>query len=183
MNGWAEPVWALPGFTLDAICCMVALQLGKVGMAGSRRGEFRAARLAVVAGFVVASVVGSASAGTVAARADLVVRSGTWTFEGKADLHDTGALELKIRSTVGVPRSLDLVRRLLVGRDVLLVNTRVPIVDLNGRAVALDRLDKAILRVRGTLLPAAQWRYDLEGEATPTVRVIRIVVLSFAPPG
>jgi hypothetical protein len=70
---------------------------------------------------------------------------------------------------------------LLIGRDVLLVNTRVPIVDVNGRAVALNRLNDAILRVRGTLLPAAQWRYDLDGEATPTVRVSRIVVLSLEP--
>jgi hypothetical protein len=104
-------------------------------------------------------------------------RSGPWTFEGKADLHDSGTLELKIRSTAGMPRSLDLVRRLLVGRDVLLVNSHVPTVDVNGRAVALSRLNDAILRVKGTLLPAGQWRYDLDGEATPTVRVSRIVVL------
>jgi hypothetical protein len=66
---------------------------------------------------------------------------------------------------------------LLVGRDVLLVNTRVPIVDTNGRAVALSRPNDAILRVKGTLLSAGQWRYDLDGEATPTVRISRIVVL------
>lgn len=108
-------------------------------------------------------------------------RSGPWTFEGKADLHDSRALELKVRSTAGVPRAFDLVRRLLVGRDVLLVNTRAPIVDANGRAVALNRLNDAILRVKGTLLPAGQWRYDLDGEATPTVRVSRIVVLSLEP--
>jgi hypothetical protein len=152
-------------------------------MAGSRCGSFNTALVAVVMGLVIASVAGSASAGTVSARAHLVARSGLWTFEGTADLHDTGALELKIRSTAGVPRALDLVRRLLIGQDVLLVNTRVSIVDANGRAVALNRLDKAILRVKGTLLPAAQWRYDLEGKATPTVRVSRIIVLSFAPPG
>lgn len=152
-------------------------------MAGSRCGRFKTAWVVVVAGSAVASFAGSASAGTVSARAHFVARSGVWTFEGTADLHDTGALELKIRSTAGVPRALDLVRRLLIGQDVLLVNTRVPIVDLNGRAVALNRLDKAILRVKGTLLPAAQWRYDLEGKATPTVRVTRIIVLSFAPPG
>ena len=110
------------------------------------------------------------------ARADLA-RSGPWTFEGKADLHDSGALELKVRSIAGAPRAFDLVRRLLIGRDVLLVNTSVPIVDASGRTVALNRLDKAILRVKGTLLPAGQWLYDLDGEATPTVRVSRIIVL------
>jgi len=106
-----------------------------------------------------------------------VARSGPWTFEGKADLHDSGALELNVRSTAGVTRAFDLVRRLLVGRDVLLVNTRVRIADVNGHAVALSRLNDAILRVKGTLLPAGQWRYDLDGEATPTVRVSRIIVL------
>lgn len=116
-------------------------------------------------------------AGT-SARAELVARPGPWTFEGKADLHDSGALELKVRSITGVPRSFDLVRRLLIGRDVLLVNTRVPIVDANGRAVALNRLND-----KETLLPAGQWRYDLDGEATPTVRISRIVVLSLEPPG
>jgi hypothetical protein len=151
-------------------------------MARSRYGKFKTAWLAVVVASVGASVVASASVGTVSARAELVARTGPWTFEGKADLHDSGALELKVRSTAGVPRAFDLVRRLLVGRDVLLVNTRVPIVDVNGRAVALSRLNDAILRVRGTLLPAGQWRYDLDGEATPTVRVSRIVVLSLAPP-
>lgn len=149
-------------------------------MAGSG-GKFKTAWLAIVAGSVLA-LVGSASAGTVSARAELVARPGPWTFEGKADLHDSGALELKVRSTAGVPRAFDLVRRLLVGRDVLLVNTRVPIVDVNGRAVALSRLNDAILRVKGTLLPAGQWRYDLDGEATPTIRVSRIVVLGLAPP-
>jgi hypothetical protein len=84
---------------------------------------------------------------------------------------------LKIRSTAGVPRAFDLASRLLVGRDVLLVTTRVPIVDGNGRVVALSWLDDAILRVKGTLLPAGQWRYDLDGEATPTVRATRIIVL------
>jgi hypothetical protein len=103
--------------------------------------------------------------------------AGAWTFEGKADLHDSGALELNVRSTAGVPRAFELVRRLLVGRDVLLVNTRVRIADVNGHAVALSRLNDAILRVKGTLLPAGQWRYDLDGEATPTVRVSRIIVL------
>jgi hypothetical protein len=106
-----------------------------------------------------------------------VARSGQWTFEGKADLHDSGALEFKVQSTAGVPPAFDLVRRLLVGRDVLLVNTRVRIADVNGYAVALSRLNDAILRVKGTLLPAGQWRYDLDGEATPTVRVSRIIVL------
>ena len=150
-------------------------------MEGSRASRFKTAWPAVVAASVVVAVVGSASAGT-SARAELVARPGTWTFEGKADLHDSGALELKIRSIAGVPRSFDLVRRLLIGRDVLLVNTRVPIVDANGRAVALGRLNDAILRVKGTLLPAGQWRYDLDGEATPTVRISRIVVLSLEPP-
>jgi hypothetical protein len=156
---------------------------GGWSMAGSRCCKFKTAWLAVVAGTLVASVVGSASAGTVSARAELAARPGPWTFEGKADLHDSGALELKVRSAAGVPRAFDLVRRLLIGRDVLLVNTRVPIVDTNGRAVALNRLNDAILRVKGTLLPAGQWRYDLDGEATPTVRVSRIVVLSLEPPG
>jgi hypothetical protein len=137
-------------------------------MAGSRCGRFKTCWMAVVAGLVVASLVGSASAGTGSMRGDLVTRVGPWTFEGKADLHDSGALELKVRSIAGAPRSFDLVRRLLIGRDVLLLNTRVPIVDVSGRAVALIRLDKSILRVKGTLLPAAQWRYDLEGEATTT---------------
>jgi hypothetical protein len=150
-------------------------------MAGSRASRFKTAWPVVVAAAVVVAVVGSASAGT-SARAELVARPGPWTFEGKADLHDSGALELKIRSITGVPRSFDLVRRLLIGRDVLLVNTRVPIVDANGRAVALSRLNDAILRVKGTLLPAGQWRYDLDGEATPTVRISRIVVLSLEPP-
>ena len=104
-------------------------------------------------------------------------RPGSWSFEGDADLHDSGALEFKVQSTAGVPPAFDLVRRLLVGRDVLLVNSGAPIVDLNGRAVALSRLDDAILRVKGALLPAGQWRYDLDGEATPTVRVSRIIVL------
>jgi hypothetical protein len=104
-------------------------------------------------------------------------RSGAWTFEGKADLHDSGALELKVRTTAGVPRAFESVRRLLVGRDVLLVDTRVPVVDLNGRGVSRSWLDDAILRVKGTLLPPAQWRYDLDGEATPTVRASRIIVL------
>lgn len=152
-------------------------------MARSRCLRLKTCWMAVAAGLVVASLVGSASAATGSMRADLLTRVGSWTFEGKADLHDSGALELKVRSIAGAPRSFDLVRRLLIGRDVLLVNTRVPIVDVSGRAVALNRLDKAILRVKGTLLPAAQWRYDLEGEATPTVRVSRIVVLSFPPPG
>jgi hypothetical protein len=150
-------------------------------MEGSRASRFKTAWPAVVAASVVVAVVGSASAGT-SARAELVARPGLWTFEGKADLHDSGALELKIRSIAGVPRAFDLVRRLLIGRDVLLVNTRVPIVDANGRAVALSRLNDAILRVKGTLLPAGQWRYDLDGEATPTVRISRIVVLSLEPP-
>jgi hypothetical protein len=149
---------------------------------GSRRGRFKTVWLAVVAVSVVALVVGSASVGTMGARADVVARTGPWTFEGKADLHDSGALDLEVRSIAGVPRAFDLVRRLLIGRDVLLVNTRVPIVDASGRAVALTRIDKAVLRVKGTLLPAGQWRYDLDGEATPTVRVSRIVVLSLAPP-
>jgi len=150
---------------------------------GSRCGRFRTAWLAVVAGLVVASVVAATSAATVSTPAELVAQPGPWTFEGKADLHDSGALELKVRSTAGVPRAFDLVRRLLVGRDVVLVNTRVPVVDVNGRAVALSRLNDAILRVKGTLLPAGQWRYDLDGEATPTVRVSRIVVLSLEPRG
>lgn len=104
-------------------------------------------------------------------------RPSSWTFEGEADLHDSGALALTVRSTTGVPRAFEPVRRLLVGRDVLLVNSRVPVVDLNGRAVAQSWLDDAILRVKGTLLPVRHWRYDLDGEATPTVRVSRIVVL------
>jgi hypothetical protein len=144
--------------------------------------RFKTAWLAVAAGAVVVSVVGLASAGTMSPRADLVVPSGPWTFTGEADLHDTGALDLKVRSIAGVPPSFDLVRRLLIGRDVLLVTTRVPIVGTNGRSVALIRLDEAILRVRGTLLPAGQWRYDLDGEATPTVRPSRITVVSLAPP-
>lgn len=106
-----------------------------------------------------------------------VARSGAWTFEGKADLDDFGVLELKVRSTTGAPRSFDMVSRLLVGRDVRLLNSGVRVVDLNGRTVALGRLDDAILRVKGTLLPAGQWRYDLDREATPTVRVSRITVL------
>jgi hypothetical protein len=101
-----------------------------------------------------------------------------WTFVGKADLHDSGALELKIRSIAGAPRSFDLVRRLLVGRDVLLVGA-APAVDTAGRAVPRFRLDHAIVRLRGTLLGASQWRYDLDGEATPTVRPTRITVLGF----
>jgi hypothetical protein len=147
--------------------------------------------IAVIAGFAAFSSI-SLSSVTSAARPPVTeggrvaptakdrgfARSGPWTFEGKADLHDSRALELKVRSTAGVPRAFDLVRRLLVGRDVLLVNTRAPIVDVNGRAVALSRLNDAILRVKGTLLPAGQWRYDLDGEATPTVRVSRIIVLS-----
>jgi hypothetical protein len=104
-------------------------------------------------------------------------RSAAWTFEGKADLHDSGALELKVRTTAGVPRAFESVRRLLVGRDVLLENTRVPIVDLNGRGVSRSLLEDAILRVKGTLLPPGHWRYDLDGEATPTVRASRIIVL------
>ena len=151
-------------------------------MAGSSRARSRIVGAAVVAIVALAAVAGSAVAGTLSARANLVASSGPWTFEGKADLHDSGALELKVRSIVGAPRQFDLVRRLLIGRDVLLANTGAPIVDVNGRAVALNRLDKAIVRVRGTLLPAAQWRYDLDGEATATVRVSRIVVLSFAAP-
>ena len=104
-------------------------------------------------------------------------QTGTWTFEGKTDLHDSGALELKIRSIAGAPRAFDMVRRLLVGRDVVLVNTQVAIVDISGRAVAPSQLNDAIVRVKGTLLSAGQWRYDLEGEATPAVRVSRITVL------
>lgn len=150
---------------------------------GSRLGSFKAVRPALVAGSAVVSLVvllaGSASAG-MSARADLG-QSGPWTFEGKADLHDSGALDLKVRSIAGVPRAFDLVRRLLIGRDVLFVNTRVPIVDTKGRAVALNRLNDAILRVKATLLPPGQWRYDLDGEATPTVRVSRILVLSLDP--
>jgi hypothetical protein len=152
-------------------------------MAGIRCDRFKTAWVAVVAGSVIASVVGSASAGTVSTRGHLVAQFSPWTFQGMASLGDTGALELKVRSTAGVPRSLDLFRRLLIGQDILLVNTRVPIVDVNGRPVALNRLDNAILRVRGTLLPAAQWRYDVDGTATPTVRVSRIVVVSFEAPG
>jgi hypothetical protein len=136
---------------------------------------------AIVAASILASVVASTSTG-VAARDGVVAQPGLWTFKGKADLHDSGALELKVGSIAGAPRSFDLVRRLLIGRDVLLVNTRVPIVDTSGRAVPLTRLNDAVIRVQGTLLPAAQWRYDLDGEATPTVRVRRIVVLSLAPP-
>ena len=151
-------------------------------MAGSSRGRLRILGAAVVAGLALTAVGSSAVAGTLSARADLLASSGPWTFEGKTDLHDSGALELKVRSIVGAPRQFDLVRRLLIGRDVLLVNTGVPIVDVNGRTVALSRLDKAIVRMRGMLLPAAQWRYDLDGEATPTVRPSRIVVLSFAAP-
>jgi len=104
-------------------------------------------------------------------------RPGAWTFEGEADLHDSGALELKVRTTSGVPRAHELVRRLLVGRDVVLETTGVPTVDRNGRTVALSRLDDAILRVKGTLLSPGQWRYDLDGEATPMVRASRIIVL------
>lgn len=152
-------------------------------MAGSRRTRFTMVAAVALAGLVLASVVGSAFAGTASARGRVVAAAVPWTFEGKGDLHDSGALELKVRSIAGAPRAFDLVRRLLIGRDVLLVSTGVPIVDVNGRAVALSRLDKAILRVKGTLLPALQWRYDLEGEATPTVRPTRITVLSFAPPG
>ena len=103
-------------------------------------------------------------------------RSGAWTFEGEADLRDSGALELKVRTASG-PRAFEMARRLLVGRDVLLVDTRVPIVDVNGRAVTRILLDDAILRVKGALLQPGQWRYDLDGEATPTVRVNRIIVL------
>jgi hypothetical protein len=153
--------------------------------------------IAVIAGLAALSIIGLASVtsaarplategGTLAPTRDTrnarendggFARPGPWTFEGKADLHDSSALELKVRSTAGVPRAFDLVRRLLVGRDVLLVNTRVPIVDVNGRTVAPNQLNDAILRVKGTLLPAGQWRYDLDGEATPAVRVSRIVVL------
>ncbi len=104
-------------------------------------------------------------------------RSGAWTFEGEADLHDSGVLELKVRTTSGVPRAFEMVRRLLVGRDVLLVDTQSQAVDVNGRAVTRGRLNDAILRVKGTLLPPGQWRYDLDGEATPTVRVSRIIVV------
>jgi hypothetical protein len=145
--------------------------------------RLRTTWVTVGAGLIVASVVGSASAGTVAARGQLVAQLSPWTFQGTASLGDTGALTLKVRSTVGVPRSLDLFRRLLIGQDILLVNTRVPIVDVNGRPVALNRLDNAILRVRGTLLSASQWRYDVDGTATPTVRVSRIVVVSLEAPG
>jgi hypothetical protein len=147
-------------------------------------GSLKSVWPALVAGSAVVSVVvslaASASAG-MSARADLAAQTGPWTFEGKADLHDSGALDLKIRSIAGVPRAFDLVRRLLIGRDVLFVNTRVPIVDTRGRAVALNRLNDAILRVKATLLPPGQWRYDLDGEATPTVRVSRILVLSLDP--
>jgi len=150
------------------------------------------AGLAVLSGIGFTSVASTASppapeGGPLAPTRDMsnarendggVARSGPWTFEGKADLHDSGALELNVRSTAGVTRAFDLVRRLLVGRDVLLVNTRVRIADVNGHAVALSRLNDAILRVKGTLLPAGQWRYDLDGEATPTVRVSRIIVLA-----
>jgi hypothetical protein len=106
-----------------------------------------------------------------------VASSGAWTFEGEADLHDSGALELKVRSTSGVPRAFEMVRRLLVGRDVLLVDTRAQAVDTSGRALTRSRLDDAVLRIKGTVLPPGQWRYDLDGEATPTVRVSRIIVL------
>ena len=148
---------------------------------GSRRRGGSLKLRAIVAGLILASVVASTST-AVAARDGVVAQPGLWTFKGKADLHDSGALELKVGSIAGVPRSFDLVRRLLIGRDVLLVNTRVPIVNTSGGAVALSRLNDAVVRVQGTLLPAAQWRYDLDGEATPTVRVRRIVVLSLAPP-
>jgi hypothetical protein len=145
--------------------------------------------IAVVAGLAAVSSVGLTSvtsaarqpgaerAPVAAAKDGAAARARAWTFEGKADLNDSGALELNIRSTDGVPRAFDMVRRLLVGRDVLLVNTRVAIVDRSGRAVALSRLNDAILRAKGMLLPAAQWRYDLDKEATPVVRVNRIIVL------
>lgn len=145
-------------------------------MGSTRRGGSLKWR-AIVAGSIFACLVASTST-ALAGRADVAAQPGLWTFKGKADLHDSGALELKVGSIAGAPRSFDLVRRLLIGRDVLLVNTRVPIVDTSGRAVPLTRLNDAIVRVQGTLLPAAQWRYDVDGEATPTVRVRRIVVLS-----
>jgi hypothetical protein len=148
------------------------------------------AAIAVIAGLAAFSSIGlpsvtsaarqpASEGGLVAptAKSGGFARPSAWTFEGKTDLHDSGALELKIRSTAGAPSAFDMVRRLLVGRDVLLVDTRVPIVDVNGRALALSWLDDAIVRVKGTLLPAGQWRYDFDGEATPTVRVSRIIVL------
>jgi hypothetical protein len=71
-----------------------------------------------------------------------------------------------------------MVRRLLVGRDVLLVDSRASIVDFSGRAISRSRLDDATLRVKGTVQQPGQWRYDLDGEATPTVRASQIIVLA-----
>ena len=141
-----------------------------------RRSGGMATTAIAVALAVIVTAAAAASPGRVS-----VARGGSWTFEGKADLHDSGALELEVHQIGGVPRGQDIVRRLLIGRDVLLVGRRT-VVDRSGRPVALARIDKAILRVRGTLLPPTQWRYDLDGEATPTVRVTRVVLLSFAPP-
>jgi hypothetical protein len=97
-----------------------------------------------------------------------VARSGQWTFEGKADLHDSGALELNVRSTAGVPRRFDLVRRLLVGRDVLAREHQCPhrrCQRARSRPEPAQRRDPAVKE----LLPAGQRRYDLDREATPTV--------------
>lgn len=131
--------------------------------------------VAVIAALTALSTV-AVPAGS-SARNEVAAGPGSWTFEGKADLHDSGALDMKVRSIAGAPRSYDLVRRLLVGRDVLLVNIPARIVDSSGRPVALSLLNDAIVRVKGTLQPAGQWLYDLDGETTPTVRVSRMVVL------
>jgi hypothetical protein len=121
------------------------------------------------------SVAGPGWAGSLGGQRSSVA---PWTFTGQLSLNDSGALELKVRTIVGAPRSFDLARRLLIGQDVLLVGA-APTADTSGRPVARIRLDNAIVRLRGALLPPQQWRYDTEGSATATVRPSRIIVLGF----